>query len=223
MSQSDVMPLSAASIRSNACTPEVFEGDKLCDLTRIFEPQTQMVIAPFDDESWSPEAMWGRMAREGRLAVMTLDGKPNREDLDDAFRVCSALGRLLSNLSEVFATLVGAQEVGIRWMWTCRPSCPRFHEDKVAIRAIYNHCGPGTEWVPSQYVDREYLGHKSGGLDDEVSGLLLDSSQIREVASGTLSVFKGKVWEDNPGLPIVHRSPPRSGTFRFVATLDLLD
>lgn len=203
---------------------EVVEGQELCDLTRIFEPSTQLVIAPVEAEmlrDWDPARVWGDSPRSGTAAIRTPEGEANAADLVGPTRIDPALGRLLGALSEIFATLVGADEVGARWMWTNTPQCPRFHEDNLALRGVYNHCGPGTQWVPAAYVDRRFLGHGSQGRPDEVSGLLLDPSQIRDIPAGTLSVFKGKLWDD--AAPVVHRSPPLSETFRFAVTLDSLD
>ncbi len=154
--------------------------------------------------------------------VRTPDGTANRDDLKDGFELHEGLGQLLLELSEVHATLFGAEEVGLRWVWTDRPTCPRFHEDRLVVRGIYNHCGPTTEWIPSRFVNRSRLGHLSEGMADDVSGLLLDPSQVRCLPEGSLSLFKGREWDGSPRRPLVHRSPPKSSRFRFAITIDTL-
>ena len=103
-----------------------------------------------------------------------------------------------------------------------RPPCPRFHVDRIPARAVLTLEGPGSQYLLDADVRREKLGHGSGGLPDESSGLIVPGAHIHSVEEGRLSLFKGEEWPRNAGRALVHRSPPATGRRRWLMTVDLL-
>ncbi|MCS6850224.1 MAG: DUF1826 domain-containing protein [Gemmataceae bacterium] len=90
--------------------------------------------------------------------------------------------------------------------------CERFHVDQVPWRMVCTYAGPGTEWLDDADVDRSRLGPGSGGLPDELSGLLRSGAVIHHMERYAVGLMKGARWPGQPGRGLVHRSPPIRGT-----------
>lgn len=102
--------------------------------------------------------------------------------------------------------------------------CPRFHTDHVPCRLITSYCGPATEWLSHDAVDRSKLGAGNNGLPDHLSGLYSDKDDIRQLASGDIALLKGTRWPGNKHLAHVHRSPSVGpGERRLLLTLDYFE
>lgn len=115
------------------------------------------------------------------------------------------------------------EEAGVRVRLGVKPQCPRFHVDRVAVRAVWVASGAGTEWLDDRAADRTRLGDNSGGKPDAESGLILNPDGIHEIGPNRLANFKGENWTGNEGKGIIHRSPPPTEEPRLVVTLDWLD
>ncbi len=126
-------------------------------------------------------------------------------------------------LAEAFAELVGASRLGVRLLRLDAPMCPRFHTDYVGVRLLTTYCGPGTEWLDEADVDRSRLGHRSGGLSDDRSGLLRPGAVVRQLPEAAVGLLKGEAWPGNEGSGVVHRSPAVGGDRRILLSLDVLD
>ncbi|AKT38986.1 DUF1826 domain-containing protein [Chondromyces crocatus] len=101
--------------------------------------------------------------------------------------------------------------------------CPRLHVDRVTARIVVTYVGAGTEYVPSEHVDRRWLGHAACGAPDAESGLLLPGASVRCCAAGDVILLKGEAWPGHEGRGAVHRSPDCSARSpRLVMTLDPL-
>ena len=99
--------------------------------------------------------------------------------------------------------------------------CPRFHTDRVPCRLITSYCGPATEWLPHDVVDRSKLGRGNNGLPDHLSGLYSNESDIQQLAHGDVALLKGTLWPGNEDSGQVHRSPAIGlGEKRLLLTLD---
>jgi hypothetical protein len=100
-------------------------------------------------------------------------------------------------LAELFATIAGADSLGVRVDVTDRATCPRFHADQVTLRLMTTYRGPGTEW--------------------------LQAGRTEQAEAGDVLFAKGDLWPDLRCGPCVHRSPvPASGQTRVLLTIDAL-
>lgn len=98
-------------------------------------------------------------------------------------------------VADMLACLFGADEVGMRLQVLAHAPCPRFHTDKVAIRALVTYLGAATQW--------------------------LEEGVINDTQAGDIVLFKGEGWEGNEGFGWVHRSSAiNEGQRRIVLTLD---
>lgn len=209
-------------------TRPIVHGTDLEDLTFFFDPGTQLVTVPFP----SPEAALAHLdaARPGwswtQIVPLSSSGAPEVQKLRslDASEADGgeALRAYIAELLEIMGVLFGAEALGVRVKDATRPPCPRFHVDKVAVRAVLALSGSGPEWLPEEDVDRRRLGHGAQGLPDERSGLIRAGARPRRLESGLLCLFKGEHWPDNEGRGLVHRSPVDGHRRRWLATLDLL-
>ncbi|MEO1204264.1 MAG: DUF1826 domain-containing protein [Pseudomonadota bacterium] len=203
---------------------------------RLAEGSTPAVLADVFDEDvniavWQRELSRGienavdrLLASEPSLsASMTVSPGTAHASVGDR------LGAEAHNLSSdiallvlMFCELLGLRRAGLRLAVLDGAMCPKFHVDMVPCRLIATYCGPGTEWLPHDAVDRSKLGLGSRGLKDHESGLMESPDEIRKLKRGDVALLKGELWEGNHGAGLVHRSPAvASGDARLVLTLDV--
>lgn len=62
----------------------------------------------------------------------------------------------------------------------------------------------------------------SGGLNDNVTGLILDDDAIQTMPAYAIGLLKGNAWEGNEQFGAVHRSPQLNPNIprRLLLTLD---
>lgn len=132
-----------------------------------------------------------------RPALPGLPDRPGRERLADD----------LAALTELYGDLLGCAAVGLRLEVVGHAMCPRFHVDHVGIRMLCTYRGPGTEWLDEACAERAFLGARSGGLPDAVSGMIRDPAGIHAVPPCAIALLKGDLWQGNAGRGIIHRSP----------------
>lgn len=77
--------------------------------------------------------------------------------------------------------------------------CHLFHVDNVRYRALKTFVGPGTEWVPAQWVNYSGLGKGKN------SRVVKNSKYIVRAKNYELLIFQGRKLTD---FALVHRSPP---------------
>ena len=133
--------------------------------------------------------------------------------------------KLISNdiaeIVEMFCCLFDLKQVGLRLTTLDKAMCPKFHVDRVPCRLITTYSGIATEWLPHNIIDRSKLGMGSKGKSDAESGIYRDSSDIRQLGTGDVSLLKGESWLGNEGGGLVHRSPNvNSDNKRLILTLD---
>lgn len=128
----------------------------------------------------------------------------------------------IAQLVDMFSHLFELENVGLRLGMLDKAMCPRFHVDHVPCRLVCTYGGIGTQWLEDAYVDRSKLGSRSGGLSDELSGLILDADAIGTMPSYAIGLLKGSRWEGNELNGAVHRSPSLNTTAprRLLLTLD---
>jgi hypothetical protein len=95
--------------------------------------------------------------------------------------------------------------------------CRFFHTDRIGLRLLCTYCGPGTEWLPEEAVNRGALG--SG----DNRAIASDDRRIERLRPYWVGFFKGDLHPDRPARGCVHRSPPirhRHGLARILLTID---
>jgi hypothetical protein len=108
----------------------------------------------------------------------------------------------VTELGEMFATLMGSEHVRLRLGVVTNNACRRFHIDALHARLICTYRGSGTQYGIS--------------TDGEAP------SRVFQVATGAPFVLRGTLWPEDPPSGLLHRSPPIEGTgeARLVLVLD---
>jgi hypothetical protein len=129
----------------------------------------------------------------------------------------------IASLVDMFCCLFDLKRAGLRLKVLEQAMCPRFHVDWIPCRLVTSFCGPGTQWLTNETVDRTKLGAGNNGLSDDQSGIYVDKRSIQAMTSGDVALLKGEGWFDNEGAGLVHRSPPNSSNEqRLLLTLDFV-
>lgn len=125
-------------------------------------------------------------------------------------------------LTALYCDLFELKRVGLRLNTLDHAMCPKFHVDSVTCRLVCTYGGIGTEWLEDAYADRRKLGSGSGGLSDELSGLILDTNAIHKMPPYAIGLLKGGLWEGNEQHGVIHRSPKLTlnSPRRLLLTLD---
>ena len=105
-------------------------------------------------------------------------------------------------LARVFAGLMGALFLRLRFDRVTGNACRRFHVDAVTARLVCTYRGPGTQ----------YGTGRDGAEPDPVFS----------VPTGAPVLLRGTLWRDGGAPGLLHRSPPIEGTglVRLVLVLD---
>lgn len=98
-------------------------------------------------------------------------------------------------LANHFARAMRTDTVEIRLERIVNNACKKFHADYVTARLITTYVGQGTQWLD--------------GPDAADCGCG-DSHNIRQLSTGDVGVFKGRLWPES--VPAIHRSPPIEGS-----------
>ncbi len=134
-----------------------------------------------------------------------------------------ALCKDIAYLVDMFCSLLGFEQAGLRLTVLKRAMCPRFHVDNVPCRFVTTYHGLGTEWLPHHAIDRSKLGRGSHGLPDCDSGLYRRADDVQRLNAGDVALLKGELWEGNENAGLVHRSPAvPAGESRLLLTLDVI-
>ena len=130
----------------------------------------------------------------------------------------------VSRVVKIFCDLFSVDSVWLRLDAVYGPMCPRFHVDSVKCRLVTTYVGPATQWLPNNIIDRSKLGHGNEGQSDEISGLYLKQSDVKQLDIGHVALLKGESWDGNKGGGLVHRSPKQEGDYkRLYMTIDFSD
>jgi hypothetical protein len=108
-------------------------------------------------------------------------------------------------LARIFADLMRARFLALRFDVTATNACRKFHIDTVTARLVCTYRGTGTQYgFPT--VDA-------------------DPPEVFTVATGAPILLRGKLWPERPNAGLRHRSPPIEGTgeTRLVLVLDPID
>ena len=118
---------------------------------------------------------------------------------------CEERKRLIDDVTElakVFADLMKAAHLRLRFDVVTTNSCKKFHIDRITARLLCTYRGTGTQYGFS--VDETEPDH------------------ILTVPTGSPIVLRGSLWPETPKSGILHRSPPIEGTgeYRSILVLD---
>jgi hypothetical protein len=129
----------------------------------------------------------------------------------------SAFAADLHRLIGLFAGVAETMVVRVKLEVEREDRCRYFHTDHVGLRLLCTYLGPGTEWVPDDFVERAALG---GG---DNAAIVPDPHRVERLPPFWVGLFKGDLHPDCPGSGCIHRSPPiehRRKTARILLTID---
>lgn len=196
-------------------------SDKLGDFAAIYENDVELVSVarPGSD---SLETLCNQLFATHQIVQMRWEQAAG--DPDATFSALSksidpdrlgALSEEITLASDVLSELLDCERVGIRVTTLRAPMCPRFHVDRVPCRLLATINGPGTEWIPSDEVDRALLADRDRDAPPVRAG-----GGVRQLATGSWSLLKGGAWDERYG-GVVHRSPHQDSD-RLLVSLDPL-
>lgn len=218
----------AGRIQGGAGSPALSwaEASTVADLSRVLDPHLNLVLhrrvlSPALHEAARREAARG--TGERRLVTSATDvSVADLLPLAPRDRLTRTLLEDFSYLVELFATLTGARDVGLRLHTLNGAMCPRFHTDRVTLRLICTYVGAGTEWLDNRHVRRDRLGHRADGMSDLEGGAVSAPDRILQMPAGAIGLFKGETADNSIG-GVVHRSPQVQGeSARLLFTIDPL-
>lgn len=165
-----------------------------------------------------------RLVSSGDLLAESLTIELDTDGAVPAFNLATAYQDLaghagfvadISWLVGAFACLLEARVVGLRLRILDKAMCPRFHVDHAPLRLITTYAGAASQWLREDVIPRHHLG--------KTAAEPIDVSDIEQLHTGEVALFKGERWQGNEGAGIVHRSPQvEPGERRLILTLDWL-
>lgn len=192
--------------------------DDLASVVSIFEEHCNAVVLARHPDVALRESV-ARFARGGPANCIFRHGladiTPQSIAREIGVPATEALAADLALCCEVVGDLTGCDAVGIRLACTEHAMCPRFHVDRVALRAVCTYLGPGTELVDGPGVPLDWRPRA-----DESA---IDAQHVVRTLPLQMVLLKGETWEGNEGAGVLHRSPavpPRER--RLVLTIDAL-
>ncbi len=126
--------------------------------------------------------------------------------------LCKDVGELAVS----FASLASSSMLSVTFALIQNDMCRLFHTDAIELRLLCTYLGPGTLWVPDQYVNWERMNEP---VNEARIG---DMRQIRQFAPFEVGILKGAMYDSNDGPAVLHRSPSISeeDTIRVLLRLD---
>lgn len=207
---------------ATACMPVVAT---IASVERLFEPA---VTALLWRRSHQPEnaCLQRAVAALGPLdyrSVVTVSPAGQVNPRLFAGALPALVARDIGLLVELVALLAGVRRVGVRLATLDRRMCPRFHFDRVGLRATCAYRGPGTEWLDPVDVDTSWLGRPLPAGLAQGDPVLRAGAVPHAAGTGDVLFMKGELGVEPGTLPAVHRSPHASAAHqRVVLTLDPL-
>ncbi len=206
---------------------QAYLSDDVADLAQIYQPGINLCLIERQADNELSSFVEHVLRRSNSIGFV--------ESIDfasfDFFRLLPQTGHLpgyrefckdVAALTALYCDLFELKRVGLRLKTLDHAMCPKFHVDSVTCRLVCTYGGVGTEWLEDAYADRRKLGSGSGGLSDELSGLILDNNAIHKMPPYAIGLLKGRLWEGNEQQGAIHRSPtltPNSPR-RLLLTLD---
>ncbi|MEI7797027.1 MAG: DUF1826 domain-containing protein, partial [Methylococcaceae bacterium] len=177
-------------------------SENLLDLTEIYKPDVNICVVKraVSDEL---ETFIEHLLSESRalnvienIHVKTFDAQKFLPSQFYHVEGCAEFCADILHLIDVFSHLFELENVGLRFGMLDKAMCPKFHVDHVPCRLVCTYGGIGTEFLQDTLVNRAKLGSGSGGLSDDVSGLIKgDMDAISTMPAYGIGLLKGSKWE----------------------------
>jgi len=151
-------------------------------------------------------AQWEQTTEDADAPVRALSGQIDSQQL-------GGLIEEITQITDMLTALLDCDRVGVRLTTLTGPMCPRFHADQIACRLLTTISGPGTEWIPSDDVDRARFADRDGDAPPIQPG-----KEIKHLPGSNWSLLKGGMWDEKFS-GVVHRSPHRTGE-RLLLSMD---
>ncbi|MCR9214732.1 MAG: DUF1826 domain-containing protein [Proteobacteria bacterium] len=181
-----------SQIHDPACAAAIFQ--------RPIDTRLQSWIDRLDPE-YLPDARVIIRPKEIRETVNRICERSGTPDCPERQMLVDDVVKLAS----VFAELMSAPYLRLRFDITKTDACRKFHMDYLTSRLICTYRGSGTQY-----------GNATDGLDPQI---------VHSVPTGAPLVMRGQHWPNNPDTHLRHRSPPIEGTgqTRLVLVLDSIN
>lgn len=214
--------MSAPLIRGRAA-----ECDDPTIITDIYKDETNIAIwqrdLPIKLQHYIAEFLHSNRPLQASMMVTPQNVHAGISELLGDIGQNNALSLDIAELVDMFCYLFDLKQVGLRLTILDQAMCPRFHVDSVPCRLVTTYQGPASQWLPHQAADRTKLGKGNKGLPDEHSGIYQNLTDICQLNTGDVALFKGERWEGNKNAGLVHRSPAvNEGERRLLLTLDFM-
>ncbi len=123
---------------------------------------------------------------------------PYAKSFEEGFeRLCADVGDLATS----FADLASSPTLKATFAIIPNGMCRLFHTDAIELRLLCTYLGPGTLWVPDQFVNWDRMEEPSN------EARVLDMDQVQQFAPFEVGILKGAMYEANAGPAVLHRSP----------------
>lgn len=120
---------------------------------------------------------------------------------EDGFdRLCADVEELATS----FSSLASSSILRMTFALIQHDMCRLFHTDAIELRLLCTYLGPGTLWVPDEYVNWDQMNSASN------EARVQDLSKVRQFAPFELGILKGAMYDSNNGPAVLHRSPSLS-------------
>jgi len=185
-------PSGLAAIKSPACAAAIWKRTPLPQFQRWIDalppeqlPKARMILRP-------------ESVCDALINITRQCGTPESSE-------CKLLIEDASALASIFATLMDATYLRLRFDVINTNACRKFHVDAVTARLVCTYRGTGTQY----------------GLSEDGQ----DPAQIMTVPTGSPIILRGTRWPEAPLSGLLHRSPPIVGTgeTRLLLVLDPIE
>ena len=138
------------------------------------------------------------------------DGEGKTEAIDDIFL-----------LADMLTCLFDCDSVGVRLVPLGSAMCPNFHTDKIPVRLVNTYLGAGTEWLPSEYVQKDPAEATSKSTLKLVNKGIYRVDAVQQLNAFDVALLKGAAWPKQEHMATIHRScAVNEGEQRVLLTLD---
>jgi len=196
----------AAQRSSHRAAADLGSARAILELDHVNVCCVQRAIAAYPSAS-----AWSSLPQESSASVDYLDAEARLSSLtpilvpldDDSWR--GAVREEIVELGAWFQETMACRAVETRIeVMMGKTRCQLYHTDKVPLRLSLSLCGPGTEFLPEEALDRSAMlpWRRRGKTIDEINDAMVtrsSSSQVAEV--GQVLLIKGESFASSAAFP----------------------